>query len=312
MKPDYSAKSHGSNPADEQRSTPLLATRPKLRFFVLASAALVTWVCVDSWLGLVFSRYPIGFEPKEPTALSYVVGWAIAAVAVVIVAVLGSWRQSRYLVLYLAISTVLLLASIVASHLFPEPFKNGHLMSTTAALVASSAMIAVALIFAASARRSIIDHLRLHLPNRNVAIASLLPIFSWVALNFLWQFTPFNPVVHSDAPDSVVNIHEALFANPLATIGFIAVLVPLGEEILFRGLIATYMRDATNVVVATVGSAALFALLHIDPQYPSINQVIYIFCMGVILAVSRFATKSIWPGTLLHAINNAWVASVAI
>ena len=304
--------SHGSDHPNDHRSSALLATRPKLRLFTLAAAALLTWVCLDTWLDLVSGRYPVGLSPQNPTAISFAIAWALALAAVAIVIIVDSWRRARFLVWYLVVSTVALLAAISVTRLFSESSWSDDLMNASTASVASLALVIVSLVYAASADTPVLDRLRLGLPERRVAIAFILPLVGWLALSILWQFTPFNPVIRPDAPDYVEQIHKALFNNPFVTLTYIAVLIPIGEELFFRGLIAPYLRDAANMAVAIFVSAAVFAALHIDPQYFSINQVLYVFCMGAILAVSLFATKSIWPGTLVHAVNNAWVTSVSI
>ena len=302
----------GSDQPNDRRSSPLLATRPKLRLLVLASAALVTWLCLDTWLDLISSRYPIGLNPQEPTEIGFAIGWALALSAVAIVLIVDSWRQARILVSFLALSTVVLFASVAVSRRFSESSWSDDLMNASTAMVGALILVIVALVYAASSDSPVLDRLRLDLPKRRAAIAFVLPLVGWLALSILWQFTPFNPVIHPDAPDHIEKIHQALFNNPFVTLAYIAVLIPMGEELVFRGLIATYLRDAANIAVAVFVSTAVFAVFHIDPQYFSINQVLYVFCMGAILATSLFATKSIWPGTLVHAVNNAWVTSVSI
>ncbi|MFC4628463.1 CPBP family intramembrane glutamic endopeptidase [Promicromonospora alba] len=53
-------------------------------------------------------------------------------------------------------------------------------------------------------------------------------------------------------------------------------------------------------VLATLGSAAIFALLH------GINVVLpTAFIVGVITAELRRRSDSVWPGVVVHALNNS-------
>ena len=72
-------------------------------------------------------------------------------------------------------------------------------------------------------------------------------------------------------------------------------------------MIITFLANATHTAIAVLISALVFALFHIDPSYFSINQVIYIFCLGTVFGTAAIITKSIWPGVLMHALNNALV-----
>lgn len=78
----------------------------------------------------------------------------------------------------------------------------------------------------------------------------------------------------------------------------LAILTPVGEELLFRGVVTTALLPY-RPIVATLGSAGIFALLH------GINVVLpAAFIVGVITAELRRRSGSIWPGVVVHAINN--------
>lgn len=84
-----------------------------------------------------------------------------------------------------------------------------------------------------------------------------------------------------------------------------AVLTPLGEELLFRGVIAhALMRWGAPIAVPV--SAAIFALAH------GIDYVLPVaFVIGLIAALLFRATGSIWPGVVVHAINNTYTIVVS-
>ena len=79
---------------------------------------------------------------------------------------------------------------------------------------------------------------------------------------------------------------------------FLAVLTPLGEELLFRGVVTTvFLRYGRAVGV--LGSAVVFAAAH-GPNAAAIPALI----VGVISAELRRRSRSIWPGVVVHAVNN--------
>lgn len=79
----------------------------------------------------------------------------------------------------------------------------------------------------------------------------------------------------------------------------LAVLTPIGEELLFRGVVTTGLLRY-GPVIATVGSAVIFALLH------GINVVLpAALVVGLITAELRRRSGSVWPGVVVHAFNNS-------
>lgn len=80
-----------------------------------------------------------------------------------------------------------------------------------------------------------------------------------------------------------------------------AVLTPLGEELLFRGVLTNGLLRYGGWVAVLV-SAAIFAVSH------GVNYVLPVaFVIGVITALLFRATASIWPGVVVHAIYNGYV-----
>lgn len=87
----------------------------------------------------------------------------------------------------------------------------------------------------------------------------------------------------------------------VVTLLFVGILVPISEELFFRGAIYTWLRERTPVWVAVVISAALFGLGHID----SLGVVVASFVMGVVNAWVFEKTRSIWVPIAIHAANNS-------
>jgi hypothetical protein len=86
--------------------------------------------------------------------------------------------------------------------------------------------------------------------------------------------------------------------------------VPITEEILFRGLILGALEIAYGPVRAVVISSLVFSLWHLKnifwlTEYNLIHQMLYTgLVFGPISAVLALKTRTIWPGVILHYLNN--------
>jgi membrane protease YdiL (CAAX protease family) len=87
----------------------------------------------------------------------------------------------------------------------------------------------------------------------------------------------------------------------LVTLLFVGILVPLSEELFFRGAIFTTLRDHLPAWAAVLISSTLFGLGHAD----SLGVVAASFVMGVVNAIVFEKTRSIWVPVAIHAANNS-------
>ncbi len=103
--------------------------------------------------------------------------------------------------------------------------------------------------------------------------------------------------------------HAAAAGGPLALtlqLLFIAVLTPIGEEFAFRGVIATAL-ERYGAWVSVIGSTVIFALAH------GINlALIPAIVVGAINGLLLVRTKSVWPGVIVHAVNNGMATVVSM
>lgn len=76
--------------------------------------------------------------------------------------------------------------------------------------------------------------------------------------------------------------------------------VPLAEEIFFRGLLYRWMRQFWNVWPAIIVSSILFGLLHGEISVAGAT-----FILGIILAWLYERSGSLWPSITIHVINNS-------
>lgn len=77
-----------------------------------------------------------------------------------------------------------------------------------------------------------------------------------------------------------------------------AVLGPIGEELVFRGVIASAL-DRYGAWVAVLGSAALFAVVH-GPSVILLDA----FMVGILTGIVFRMSGSIWPAIVLRVVYN--------
>jgi membrane protease YdiL (CAAX protease family) len=82
---------------------------------------------------------------------------------------------------------------------------------------------------------------------------------------------------------------------------------PVTEELYFRALLLDPMAAALGRSAAVIGTSVLFGLVHLQPRALPV-----IIAIGAILAILRFATRSIWPPMAVHGANNALAFTAAL
>lgn len=75
---------------------------------------------------------------------------------------------------------------------------------------------------------------------------------------------------------------------------------PVAEELLFRGLLLTALQSRLGRIDAAAVAAALFALIHLQPEQFFLYCVLGLACGGALLG-----SGSVWPAVALHAGFNA-------
>ena len=82
-----------------------------------------------------------------------------------------------------------------------------------------------------------------------------------------------------------------------------AIVAPIVEETMFRGLLYSALRARFGIVGAALLSAALFSLVH--PTLP--GGFLTIWAIGIALALVYERRKSLVPGMVLHGIHNGLI-----
>ncbi|MGQ4271046.1 lysostaphin resistance A-like protein [Nocardiopsis changdeensis] len=82
------------------------------------------------------------------------------------------------------------------------------------------------------------------------------------------------------------------------TVLFLAVLTPIGEEFLFRGVVTTALLRY-GPVIGSLGGSAVFAVFH------GVNIILpAAFVVGLVAAEVMRRSGSIWPAVAVHSVNN--------
>ena len=79
-----------------------------------------------------------------------------------------------------------------------------------------------------------------------------------------------------------------------------AVLAPLAEETVFRGLVYGWLDARWGSTVAWAASSLLFAAAHVEPAH-----VLLVLPLGLWFGFLRWRSGSLWPSLVAHVVNNA-------
>lgn len=125
------------------------------------------------------------------------------------------------------------------------------------------------------------------------------------ALIFTWLSMPLTTLINAISMLFVDNTVMALGEQILGVafpvmLFFMAVVPAFCEETLFRGVVYGGFRKHGDKFAAVLLSGFLFGIMHMN-----LNQALYAFAIGVLLALLFEATDSIFPTMLFHFVYNA-------
>lgn len=129
-----------------------------------------------------------------------------------------------------------------------------------------------------------------------VSVATLAAAF---ALDFL-------NVVMPPMPEHLEELMKSMMEGPLwVTLLSVSVFAPLFEEWLCRGMILRGLLQKMKPIWAIVISAAIFALIHLNPW-----QAIPAFVFGILFGYVYYRTGSLKLTMLMHFVNNTFSAVI--
>lgn len=128
-------------------------------------------------------------------------------------------------------------------------------------------------------------------------IASMLIVFGGIKI-YGWQIGErILPFVDKNILSLDSNLN-------LTIIGFVIVLVlPLIEEIIFRGLLQSYLMEKYKNSIVVILSATIYALLTAT-LFSGFNHILPIFVFGLIASAITIKSNSLYPAIILHILGN--------
>jgi uncharacterized protein len=106
--------------------------------------------------------------------------------------------------------------------------------------------------------------------------------------------------INTGGEQQVVNV--ALQAPPAVSILAVGVLAPIAEEVFFRGVTFNAWEREYGTRWAIIGSAVLFALVHVPGGTWIVIPIIFV--LGLVLALAYARTRSLGTTIGIHAIFN--------
>jgi len=126
-----------------------------------------------------------------------------------------------------------------------------------------------------------------------VIMASL---YIYMSNNLFSQVSVWQLVVESD---SRVYAGVVLVSSILNT----TILVPVVEEVLFRGILLAGFNRSLGVLWGCVSTTIFFILWH-GSNLENLHYLLLLFCLAIALLIIRFKTRAIGPAIALHSSFN--------
>ena len=122
-------------------------------------------------------------------------------------------------------------------------------------------------------------------------------------MNFMLTILPIPQDLLGDLTSGVSKLTsypfwQAILAN--------ALLIPIMEEVLFRGYIISRLEKAMPSIVAALISSVVFGICH-----GGLVWAIWAFLLGMFICVVRIKSRSIVPGIIIHIIMNTYAMVVS-
>jgi membrane protease YdiL (CAAX protease family) len=113
-------------------------------------------------------------------------------------------------------------------------------------------------------------------------------------------------IIDIPMPDFINDAFEELAVSPIILVISVAIVAPIYEEIVFRGIFLKGMAKKMNPAIALVVSALFFALVHLN-----IPQGINAFLLGLVIGTIYLKTESIYLCIFAHFVNNVLAITVS-
>ena len=112
-----------------------------------------------------------------------------------------------------------------------------------------------------------------------------------------WHLAELLPFADWESED--LETLSRLASNPIGLITA-SLVAPVVEEVVFRGaILRALLQKKWNPWIAIFISAAIFGIIHMN-----LTQGVSAFVVGIFMGWLFYRTRSIWPGVILHMMNN--------
>ncbi len=110
-------------------------------------------------------------------------------------------------------------------------------------------------------------------------------------------------------PEGVKQVTEGIqgTSQALKTLGVLALLAPLAEELVFRGMLYGWLAGRWSNAVAFALSSLAFAAAHTEPVH-----ILMVLPLGFWFGFLRWRTGSLVPTIVAHVINNSIAVAAAV
>lgn len=209
-------------------------------------------------------------------------------------------RVFGVIILSVLLSMFIGVAIAAAGSVYAEE-ANQKLFTSLSLLIGQGFMIVPIALFLAFRKESLIHRFRI----RSISTKTALSAFM-IAAGLIVFVDELDRIVNMLLPmpeiianmDTLLNLDSAGFA--IISIFTIAVVAPVFEELIFRGFLQKFLeekwQDPTRAIMVT---SLFFTLVHMNPFW-----AIQIYLLGIVLGYLAWKTGSIFPGIILHALNN--------
>ncbi|WP_201456830.1 CPBP family intramembrane glutamic endopeptidase [Chlamydia sp. 17-3921] len=132
----------------------------------------------------------------------------------------------------------------------------------------------------------------------------LIPLTELIGITLNKLFSLFLPLQELHAQAIVEQIQSNLTMRSVGLIVNLGILVPIGEEIFFRGILQTFLKGRIGRIWALVCVSIIFAISHVEYSLGSFIFVPILFVFSLLTGFLYEKERHILAPIILHALYN--------
>ena len=209
--------------------------------------------------------------------------------------------QAAFAVVFISIFSAFLSGGIIVGLGLYFPEYSQKTFTFISFIVGQSFMLIPLISFLISKKEPLIKRLRI-----NPVSSETIKLTTMFSIGLIILSDEFDRLIQVfiPSPNYIVDLNNLL--QPESVFGYIlliiaiAIIAPIGEELLFRGFLQQFLeqhwKDITRAILIT---SLFFSIIHMNPYW-----FIQIYILGIMLGFLSWKTNSIFPPLILHALNN--------